>query len=722
MSENHLITERKNKIADWEALGFKPYGTKFDRTHTSEQASLEIEKNKEALRDPGSIMKSELSDIDNKTLCGRIIAMRDMGKLSFLKIRDISGDFQICLSQALLGDKFKKLIKALDIGDFCGFEGEFFITKHGESTLMAKTVSPLSKSIRPLPEKWHGLTDKESCYRDRNLDLATNPETFNRFVLRSKMVKEVRHFFEEKKFLEVETSILQAQSGGAMARVFNTHHNALDHDFVLRIALELDLKRAVGGGMERVFEIGKNFRNEGSDPSHLQEFTMCEWYAAYKDLEVNKQWTEELFHRLCKNVFKQDVFVVVDTDGNETEIDFGKKFDDRSFPDLLVEYANLDMFTATDEEIRIKAKEVGVEKIDGIGRGNLLDDIYKKTARPQLIQPTFVYNYPESLKPLAAPNGDGTASCFQLVVNSWEIVNSYGELIDPMVQRRLLEEQSAAKKGGDDEAMEVDEVFLGAMEHGFPPMTGSGFGIDRLCAILTGQSNLRDVVLFPTMKPEAGSAVNKNEVKKITEIKKESSLKNEEVLLDADLEITRDDAWELVKTRCDFALQRHNAFVAQSMEALAVSLGKEDQKDVYYITGLLHDVDWNDTISTPELHCAEPTMQYLKENNVPEVIRTAIQTHHLIFDLPIDSDLKKALLAVDEISGFAVAVAQMRPTKMMGINPKSIVKKMKDKRFAAGVDRDHMKFCESYFDQSVQDLLLILIPSWEGLAADWELV
>ena len=495
-TENQLITDRKRKLNLWNERGFG-YAEKFERTHLVSQAKKDVEKNEP--REATQVLENPTANIK---MCGRILNLRTMGKLAFLKLRDQSGDFQICLCKDVLEDDFKTFTKILDLGDFCGFSGEFFITKHGEPTLLASEVFPLSKALRPLPEKFHGLTDTEACYRERNLDLTTNPETFNRFTLRSKMVKEVRHFFEEKDFLEVETSILQAQAGGAMAKIFETHHNALDHDFVLRIALELDLKKAVGGGMERVFEIGKNFRNEGTDPSHLQEFTMCEWYAAYQDLETNKQWTEELFHRLCKNVFQKEIFTVVDTEGNETEIDFGKKFAEKSFPELLKEYANLDMFTASDEDVRDKAKEVGVEKTEGVGRANLLDDIYKKTARTKLIQPTFVYNYPEDLKPLARPNGDGTASCFQLVVNTWEIVNSYGELIDPQIQRTLLETQSEAKAGGDDEAMEIDESFLKAMEHGFPPMTGSGFGIDRLAAIFLGQPNLRDVVLFPTMKPE----------------------------------------------------------------------------------------------------------------------------------------------------------------------------------------------------------------------------
>ncbi len=500
-----LILERIRKLEELKTLNIDPYyKNRFEISHNSVQA---IELAEKGVREIADIHTNSSKNIST---AGRIVLFRSMGKLIFATIQDQAGRLQICFQKDFFTveglDESQKtplkfVEKLLDLGDFIGVSGEMFKTNHGELTLFVNKLTFLSKALRPMPEKFHGLSDTETCYRERNLDLMTNQETMDRFILRSKMVQEIRGFFAEKQFLEVETSILQGQAGGAMAKVFETHHNALDHDFVLRIALELDLKRAIGGGLERIFEIGKNFRNEGTDPSHLQEFSMLEWYAAYCSIEDNKAWTEELFHRLCKNVFKKNIITVRDTEGNETEIDFGKKFDEKRFPDLIKEYTGLDMLSASMEEIQTVAKNLGID-YQGVGKGNLLDDIYKKTARPNLIQPTFVFDYPEELKPLAAPKGDGTANCFQLVVNSWEIVNSYGELIDPLVQRRLLEEQSDAKAGGDDEAMEVDEVFLKAMEHGFPPMTGSGFGIDRLAAIFTGQPNLRDVVLFPTMKPE----------------------------------------------------------------------------------------------------------------------------------------------------------------------------------------------------------------------------
>jgi len=373
---------------------------------------------------------------------------------------------------------------------------------------MAANITPLSKALRPLPEKFHGLTDTEACYRERNLDLISNPETFNRFKIRSQVIKEIRHFYEDLDFLEIESAILEAQAGGAMARTFHTHHNALDHEFVLRIALELQHKIVCSGGLERVFEIGKCFRNEGSDPSHLQEFTMIEWYAAYADIEQNKEWTESMLKQICNNVLGTTEITVLDKEDQPHVIDFGKPFASVRFPELLKTHADLDMLTATDEEVIVKAHEVGVDTVEGVGRANLLDDIYKKTARPKIMQPTFVLDYPEDLKPLAAPNGDGTASCFQLLIAGWEIVNAYGELIDPAVQRELLERQASAKAAGDDEAMDIDERFLKAMEHGFPPMTGFGMGIDRLVALLTAQPNLRDVVLFPTMRSETSDQPN----------------------------------------------------------------------------------------------------------------------------------------------------------------------------------------------------------------------
>ncbi|MEI7511532.1 MAG: lysine--tRNA ligase [Candidatus Peregrinibacteria bacterium] len=534
------MNERLEKVERLKNLGIEAYFKgRFPRTHLSEDAQKEAEEM--GVRNIAEIQGGGVSRHDPILVCGRMVLFRSMGKLAFAHLQDEKGRIQVCFQRdmfTIYGPPYKggkegeeemspmKIVEKLfDLGDFLGVRGEIFRTNHGELTLFVQEVTLLSKALLPMPEKFHGLSDRETCYRERNLDLLTNPDTFARFHLRSHIIREIRDFFHKKSFLEIETPILQAQAGGAMAQTFSTHHNALDHDFVLRIALELNLKIAMGGGFERVFEIGKNFRNEGTDPSHLQEFTMCEWYCAYEDLAKNKEWTEELFHRITEKCLKTKTVTILSTTGEEVVLDFSKKFTEARFPDLLKTHADLDMFTATDDEVRAKAKAVGVDKITGVGRANLLDDIYKKTARAKLIEPTFVFDYPEELKPLARPNGDGTAECFQLVINGWEVVNSYGELVNPIVQRKLLEDQAAAKAGGDTEAMEVDEVFLTAMEHGFPPMTGSGFGIDRLVALLTAQPNLRDTVLFPTMKPE----------KKVLSVKEaEERYKSKKVVVIAD--------------------------------------------------------------------------------------------------------------------------------------------------------------------------------------------
>ncbi len=497
-----FFAERVKKIKDWEELGFAGYAKKFDRTHNSAQAKEFCAQNKAELRDAKTIMEDPQKVAK---MCGRITNFRSMGKLAFLRIIDPEGDFQICLTKNVLGDLFKKAEKIFDLGDFAGFEGEFFLTNHGEPTLLVQNFTPLAKTLRPLPEKWAGLSDREACYRERNLDLVSNRETFERFKLRSAIIREIRDFFHQKDFMEIETRILQPQAGGAMAKVFETHHNALDHDFVLRISLELDLKMAVGGGLERVFEIGKNFRNEGIDPSHLQEFTMIEWYAAYQDLNTNMDWTEEMIRTILQNTLQKTTVEIVRENGEKITVDFAQKIPRKKFADLLQEYAGVDMFKISRAELEtLVVKKYGMSGAEAAktSRGNLLDHIYKQTARPNLLQPVFVTDYPSELKPLARPNGDGTAECAQLLVAGWEITNAYGELVDPRIQRKLLEDQAAAKAQGDEETMDIDEVFLSAMEHGFPPMTGFGMGIDRFVALITQQPNLKDVVLFPLMRPE----------------------------------------------------------------------------------------------------------------------------------------------------------------------------------------------------------------------------
>ena len=421
----------------------------------------------------------------------------------FIVLTNRTAIFQAVLKKDELEESIMNLFKdTVDIGDFVQFTGPLFVTEKGQNSLLVKSWKMAGKTLLPMPEKWSGITDTDEIYRKRYLDLMSNNESFNRFKLRSNVIKAIRAYFDERDFMEIETPILQNQAGGAMARTFNTYHNDLGIDMVLRISLELEHKMIMAGGYSRIYEIGKNFRNEGSDPTHIQEFTMMEWYAAYETLEQNMNWTEDLLKHLARDIVGKTEFKVYDDNGDETIVDFSGEWKRVRFPDLLHENAGLDIETASRDEIEIKASEWGMDRNELLktGTANLLDFIYKKSSRNKIIHPTFVMDYPGDLKPLAQQNDDGTARVCQLIIAGAEVTNQYAELVNPLKQRELLESQSSARESGDDEAMQLDERFIVAMEHGMPPMTGFGMGIDRLMAIFSEQKNLRDVIFFPIMK------------------------------------------------------------------------------------------------------------------------------------------------------------------------------------------------------------------------------
>lgn len=437
------------------------------------------------------------------SIAGRVTAIRGGGAILFVALFDGTEHFQAVLKKDEIDPKIMELfVDTVDVGDFIWFSGKLFTTERGAQSLLVKEWKMAGKSLLPLPDKHAGLQDEDTVLRKRYLDALTNPETFNRFKLRSEIISGIRKFFNERNFMEVETPILQNQAGGAMAETFKTHHNDLDMDMVLRISLELEHKIMMAAGYPRIYEIGKNFRNEGSDPTHIQEFTMMEWYAAFETLEQNMAWTEELLKHLARDIVGKTQFTITHGDETQTIIDLDTSWERVEFSELLLKYASIDMKSISDDELKNHAHKWGMnsEESKRMGRGNLLDFIYKKTARPQIIQPTFVTHYPGEVKPLAQQNEDGTAQVAQLVIDGAELTNQYAELVNPLVQRKLMEAQAVAKKQGDAEAMEIDERFLTAMEHGMPPMTGFGMGIDRLVALFTEQSNLRDVIFFPIMR------------------------------------------------------------------------------------------------------------------------------------------------------------------------------------------------------------------------------
>jgi lysyl-tRNA synthetase class 2 len=490
-SIDEIKNARLGKLRLLEKMGMDPYPADSKR-ELSLQGAVEnfpkLEKSKEI-----------------KWLAGRIVSRREQGAIIFITLQDGTGYFQILLKKDILGEeKFSLFAEGVDIGDFIEAQGTFFTTKRGEKTLEAKDWHMLTKSLRPLPEKWHGLRDIEEIYRARYLDLIGNPEARELFTTRSKIIQAIRRYLDEKNLLEIETSILQNQAGGAMAKVFETYHYDYQMKMVLRIAMELDHKKIMAGGYEGVYEIGKCFRNEGSDPTHLQEFTMLEWYAAYKNLETNIQWTEEMLKQIALKIVGKKVYKILSKEGKETTVNFDTDWPRVKFGDLLKEDAGINIADISLKQAQKEALkwEMSKEEAEKTSRGNLLDHIYKKSSRWKIINPTFVTNFPGELKPLARQNPDGTAEVAQLVIAGAEITNQYAELIDPLLERELLNTQAKARERGDEQAMEVDESFLTAMEYGLPPMTGFGMGIDRLVAILTERKNLREVIFFPTLKPK----------------------------------------------------------------------------------------------------------------------------------------------------------------------------------------------------------------------------
>jgi len=475
---------RIEKYRELKAMGVLPFKERFERTHSlSEAKVLPV-------------------GTDGVRVAGRLLTVRLFGKLIFATIKDQSGKMQIALQEKVVGgegfDFFKKYV---DIGDFIGVEGAVFKTKMGEITVDSRTFELLSKTMRPLPEKWHGLADRELVYRQRYLDLVMNEGSLERFLTRTKIVKVIRNFLDGHGFIEVETPVLQTKPSGAIATPFVTRHNALDMELFLRIAPETYLKRCVAGGFEKVYEFARSFRNEGLDPSHLQDFTLLEYYVAYWNYEDNMRFTEELVKHVLRELNGSQVLAY-----GGKEIDFGKTWERVTMRELINRDSGIDFGRFTNEkDLReaVRKKGIEIQNMDQMGFGTLVDNLYKKVSRPAIDGPLFIIQHPIELSPLARRSDADpkVTDRFQLVVNGWEIVNAYSELVDPIDQRERFEEQARLRRKGDAEAMVTDEDFLAAMEHGMPPMSGWGMGIDRFICLLTGQENLRDIILFPLMKP-----------------------------------------------------------------------------------------------------------------------------------------------------------------------------------------------------------------------------
>ena len=479
-----VLRVRREKLAQLVEDGKDPFQiTKFDVTHHSAE------------------IKDDFDALEGKEVvaAGRMMSKRVMGKASFCNVQDLKGGIQCYVARDAVGEDSYKDFKKFDIGDIIGVRGEVFKTKTGEISIHASAVTLLSKSLQVLPEKFHGLTNTDMRYRQRYVDLIVNPEVKDTFVKRSKIIKEIRNFLDGRGFMEVETPMLVSNAGGAAARPFETHYNALNEDVKLRISLELYLKRLIVGGLEKVYEIGRVFRNEGVDTRHNPEFTLMELYQAYTDYYGMMELTENMFRYLAEKVCGSAVITY-----NGVEIDLSKPFARLTMNDAIKKYAGIDFDEVkTDEEAKALAKEHHIEYEERHTKGDIINLFFEEYCEKELIQPTFIMDHPLAISPLTKkkPSDPTKVERFELFINTWEMCNAYSELNDPIDQRERFAAQDAAFAAGDEEANHTDEDFLNALEYGMPPTGGIGYGIDRLVMLLTDSPAIRDVLLFPTMKP-----------------------------------------------------------------------------------------------------------------------------------------------------------------------------------------------------------------------------
>ena len=657
---NQLLKVRREKLAALQENGKDPFQiTKYDVTHHSQE------------------IKDQYEALEGKSvsIAGRVMSKRIMGKASFCNVQDLQGDIQSYVARDSIGEEAYADFKKYDVGDIVGIEGEVFTTKTGEISVHANKVTLLSKSLQILPEKYHGLVNTDLRYRQRYTDLIMNGEVKKTFVMRSKIISAIRRYLDGQGFLEVETPMLVANAGGAAARPFETHYNALDEDVKLRISLELYLKRLIVGGMERVYEIGRVFRNEGLDARHNPEFTLMELYQAYTDYYGMMELTENMFRHVAKEVCGT---TTVSYGG--VEIDLGKPFGRMTMTEAVKQYADVDFDTVKDTaEAKRIADEKGVHYEDRHQKGDILNLFFEEYVEEHLVQPTFIMDHPIEISPLTKkkPGNPQYVERFELFITGREMCNAYSELNDPIDQRERFKAQEAALAAGDEEANTTDEDFMNALEIGMPPTGGIGYGIDRLVMLLTDAPAIRDVLLFPTMKSveKKPSGQAKSAKKGEGQEAKQSS-------------ISREQAWELLRKYNNepFHLQ-HALTVEGVMRWYAKELGYGEEEEFWGITGLLHDIDFE---LYPEEHCKKAP-ELLRGAGVGEDMIYAVCSHGygICSEDEPKLEMEKVLFAADELTGLIWSCALMRPSKStMDMEVKSLKKKFKDKKFAAGCSRE----------------------------------
>lgn len=643
---DETIQAKKEKREQLESLGIEVHPHFFDKQHTIAQAR-------------------EMMDQEVRT-AGRIMSIRAHGKVVFLDLQDSTTNIQVMVRKSeVAADQFSWLKTLVDRGDYLGVAGKVMTTKTGEITILASEFQLLSKALRPIPTAFNAADNKEVRFRKRYIDMLINPETKRVLDARWLIEKEIRRFLQDQHdFVEVETPILQPLYGGTNATPFTTHMDALDSDFYLRIAPELYLKRLIVGGYDRVFEIARNFRNEGIDQTHQPEFTMIEWYETYADYTRMMNVAEDLVKHLVHKLYGNYEIQV----GEET-IDISGEWPRVRMDEALKEHADIDFESLSDDEVKALMAKHKIELKSEYTRGKALFELFDELVTPHLIAPIWIVDYPRDISPLSKQHRSNPefAERFEAYIGGKELADGWSEIVDAVDQRNIWENEQANMRHGDTEAHPLDEDFLEAMEHGMPPLGGIGMGIDRLVMFLTNTWSIKEVIAFPTLRPLTPINAGASKATK-TEAVEMPPREQAEALLEQYIE--------------DEALRNHCRMVAQAMAAYANQLGEDEE--LWYQTGLLHDLDWE---KYPDEHPNKALNEILTDYPQPLLDAIAAHAPDRTGRQPVTT-LDRYLFACDEISGFIHAVSLMRPTGMEGMKPKSIKKKLKAKAFAANVSRE----------------------------------
>jgi lysyl-tRNA synthetase, class II len=737
LNEHETRLQKRQQLID---AGIPPYANAFQKSHST----TDLIKLSESYNLPSAELLMENGAASSFSTAGRVMMFRTHGKLAFIKLQDESGDIQLAfvkdqcklivnnentVESILIEDNeisaFKFVEKYIDVADFIGAKGELFVTKHGELTLFVNEFQLLSKAVRPLGDKRHGIQDEEMIYRQRYLDMTMNRQSLERMKLRADFLRTLREFYWSHDFLELDTPILWNSASGAAATPFATHHEDFGADMYLRIAPEIALKIATVGGLEKVFEIGKDFRNEGSSPSHHQEFTVAEHYAAYWNFEDNMRFTEHMFDYLFEKLPQlSQTVMIADKEGVEREVNFKTPRQRIDYIEQIKKDSGIDvsLYGPDDAEVLRKCiKDNGFDRkgLDTQATATMIDYLYKKVTRPKIVWPAFIMNYPKTMQPLArqSDKNPNIVEQFQVIVNGWEILKAYSELVDPVIQQQNFDEQSWAVATGDSEATKSDDEFVLAMEHGMPCQSGRGMGIDRILAMLTRQTNIRDVIMFPMMKKIEWKVESEKSKEEIILPKQLPPYTNWQPTTDNWLQhMWKQDYWTLpTRSQADALASKyltetllHCQQVAKVMEAFAEKLWED--KDLRYMVGLLHDVDWDYIKKDGSKHLKAEFDTIMDEINAPQLMKDDIKSHgEWLTGVPVNSSIRTYLASIDELSGFLYAYSRMRPTGFDGMEVSGVKKRLKDKTFAAWVDREHVMHCEKYlgvgFDEFCKEVI-----------------